>query len=96
MSAVENILSGKATAVKKQDVSVDIYLLKYSLLYEKKDGRDCYSIKAVQSRLGEDICRAVAYDVSDSYSFADEIFMKLCTGGVFPITLCDAVCNLLG
>ena len=70
-------------------------LFEYALYRKDEDGRDSFSIRAIQYRRGVPICRAVACDVSSLYCKAKEMFDLIVKGCVEPYVLCDVIYDLL-
>lgn len=96
MNIVLNPSNYEERCLSEDTVTVYRYRLDYSLVYEKKEGRDCYSVRALQYKDDVFVCRAMAYDVSDDYERAKSIYDKVVEGKVFAQTLCDVVIELLG
>ena len=69
--------------------------LSYCLYRGEKNGRESYSIQAVQYKRGIRLCQATACDVSSRYEAAKAIFDAVTDGYVEPYILCDVVYDLL-
>ena len=69
--------------------------LDYYLYRGEKDGRESYSIQAIQYRSGIKVCQATACDVSCTYGEAKKMFDIISEGFVEPYILCDVVYDLL-
>lgn len=69
--------------------------LEYILYRKEKDGRDSYSIQAIQFKNGYKVCQATSGDVSSLYDAAHEMFEFISEGFVEPYVLCDVVYDLL-
>ena len=69
--------------------------LSYYLYRGEKNGRESYSIQAVQYKRGVRICQATACDVSSRYEAAKKMFDAVTDGYVEPYILCDVVYDLL-
>ena len=69
--------------------------LEYTLSLGERDGRDSYTIRAVQYKRGLEICSASAPDVSSVYENAKEMYDVISDGRVEPYLLCDVVCDLM-
>ena len=69
--------------------------LEYILYRKEKDGRDSYSIQAIQYKNGLKVCQATSGDVSSEYDAAYEMFEFISGGYVEPYVLCDVVYDLL-
>jgi|GEM_PF-2520919 len=69
--------------------------LEYILYHEEKDGRDSFSVQAIQYKKGMKICQATACDVSSRHDFAEKIFSAVSEGYVEPYVLCDVIYDLL-
>ena len=69
--------------------------LDYRLCREEKNGRESYSIQAIQYKRGIKICQATACDVSCRYEAAKNMFDTISDGYVEPYILCDVIYDLL-
>lgn len=69
--------------------------LEYILFNEKREGRDCWSIQAIQYKNGIKVCQATSCDVSSEEAAAREMFEKVADGFVEPFILCDVIYDLL-
>ena len=69
--------------------------IEYSLIYEERDGRDSYSIRAVSYVGADEVCRASACDVSSLEDAAERMFTQIYSHMVEPYVLCDVVYDLL-
>ena len=69
--------------------------LEYVLYRDEEDGREVYSIQAIQYRRGKKICQATARDVSSIQERAREMFSLIADGLIEPYVLCDVVYDLL-
>lgn len=69
--------------------------LEYILYREARDGRDSYSIQALQYKNGFKVCQATACDVSSLCDAAREMFEFVSEGYVEPYVLCDVIYDLL-
>jgi len=78
------------TVRSREDETIEYYLYR-----GRKDGRDSFSIQAIQYKRGVKICQATACDVSSVCSHAAEIFDAVSRGFVEPYVLCDVVYDLL-
>ena len=70
-------------------------VLDYYLYSGRKNGRESYSIQAVQYKRGVKICQATACDVSCRYGAAKMMFDAVSEGLVEPYILCDVIYDLL-
>ena len=70
-------------------------VLDYYLYSGRKNGRDSFSIQAVQYKRGVKICQATACDVSCRYEAAKKMFEAVSDGYVEPYILCDVIYDLL-
>lgn len=81
--------------IDEKDISIAGYELKYVLFSEVSEGIERYSVRAIQYRDGNELCRAAVYDVSTDPTEAGRMFRAVSEGGVFPVTLSDVIYDLL-
>ena len=92
----EDIIKNDAlTVVERTEKYRGAERLEYILYRKEKDGRDSYSIQAIQYKSGIKTCQATSGDVSSVYEAAHEMFEFISEGFVEPYVLCDVVYDLL-
>ena len=89
---INKVISETADEASKRrgDERLDYYLYR-----GEKNGRDSFSIQAIQYKRGVKICQATACDVSCRYEAAKKMFDMVSDGFVEPYILCDVIYDLL-
>ncbi|MBR6917181.1 MAG: hypothetical protein IKN38_03265 [Clostridia bacterium] len=93
------------TELKERDRSIEALVekvktrgcerLEYILYKSDIEGRDSFSIQAIQYKSGVKTCQATAGDVSSVFGPALSMFDAVSEGFVEPYVLCDVIYDLL-
>lgn len=70
------------------------YITEYQLISECENGL-CYSVRVVMYKNGCEICRSMAYNLTNNHELVKALFDALWYEWVTPIDLHDAICDLL-
>ncbi|MBQ7669852.1 MAG: hypothetical protein IJS45_03920 [Clostridia bacterium] len=95
MITEDTVKNDVLTVVERTEKYRDVEKLVYILYRKEKDGRDSYSIQAIQYKNGYKVCQATSSDVSSLYEAAMEMFEFVSEGYVEPYVLCDVIYDLL-